>query len=155
MSTLLRIDSLWKSYASGVRGCSARIWVLRDLSLAVEEGESVAVVGRPGAGKRTLLHCILGLRRPDAGVVTAPGLVSGVLGVHLSSNSRRVRESMDGDSTQRALLLLAERVNELPRVDRLLELREGRLFALRNGAPLARRVAEVSMLSTPTSPFDP
>ena len=33
MSLALRAHSLWKSYAVGVAGCSARIWVLRGATL--------------------------------------------------------------------------------------------------------------------------
>lgn len=65
----LRARNLWKSYAAGVEGCSARAWVLRGASLDVEQGECVAVLGARGAGTTTLLHCLAGLRRPDAGSV--------------------------------------------------------------------------------------
>src|SRR4051794_35705161 len=41
--------------------------VLRDLDLAVEQGEMVAVVGASGVGKSTLLHLLGGLDRVDAG----------------------------------------------------------------------------------------
>jgi lipoprotein-releasing system ATP-binding protein len=43
--------------------------VLRDLSLAVERGEMVAVVGASGVGKSTLLHVLGGLDKVDAGLV--------------------------------------------------------------------------------------
>jgi len=41
--------------------------VLRDVDLAVEEGEFVAVAGPNGGGKTTLLRILLGLARPTAG----------------------------------------------------------------------------------------
>jgi lipoprotein-releasing system ATP-binding protein len=44
--------------------------VLRDLDLAVERGEMVAIVGASGVGKSTLLHILGGLDRPDGGEVT-------------------------------------------------------------------------------------
>ena len=69
MPIVLRAHTLWKSYAAGVVGCSARVWVLRGASLHLHEGECLAVLGARGAGTTTLLHCLAGLRRPDAGCV--------------------------------------------------------------------------------------
>jgi branched-chain amino acid transport system ATP-binding protein len=49
--------------------------VLTDLSLAVDEGEAVALLGANGAGKSSLLRCLSGLDpRPRAGVVTFLGV---------------------------------------------------------------------------------
>ena len=69
VSVALRVRALWKSYAAGVDGCSARAWILRGVSLDLAPGECVAVLGARGAGTTTLLYCLAGLLRPDAGSV--------------------------------------------------------------------------------------
>jgi lipoprotein-releasing system ATP-binding protein len=62
---LLEARGIRKSYLVG----GAPLTVLRDLDLAVEVGEMVAVVGASGVGKSTLLHVLGGLDRADAGTV--------------------------------------------------------------------------------------
>ena len=47
--------------------------VLRDIDLAVGEGEIVCIIGPSGCGKSTLLRFIGGLERPDAGEVLLAG----------------------------------------------------------------------------------
>ncbi len=59
-------SSLNKTYQVG----SQRLHVLRDLDLAVERGEMVAVVGASGVGKSTLLHLLGGLDRSDSGSIS-------------------------------------------------------------------------------------
>jgi lipoprotein-releasing system ATP-binding protein len=54
-----------KSYHVG----SQTLHVLRDVSMAVEAGEMVAVMGPSGVGKSTLLHVLGGLDRADSGTI--------------------------------------------------------------------------------------
>ncbi|WP_121742798.1 metal ABC transporter ATP-binding protein [Natronorubrum halophilum] len=42
---------------------------VRDVSLDVEEGDFLGLIGPNGSGKTTLLHCMLGLLEPDSGTV--------------------------------------------------------------------------------------
>ena len=58
---------------SGIEARYGAIVALRDISLDVEEGELVALVGSNGAGKTTTLSVIAGLRRPTRGSVTFRG----------------------------------------------------------------------------------
>src|SRR6476646_1252785 len=59
------VERLNKYYRVGTQ----HIHVLRDLDLAVERGEMVAVVGASGVGKSTLLHALGGLDRVDGGSI--------------------------------------------------------------------------------------
>jgi nitrate/nitrite transport system ATP-binding protein len=47
--------------------------VLRNVSLTVEQGEFVAIVGAMGSGKSTLLSMLAGLTAPDSGTITIGG----------------------------------------------------------------------------------
>ena len=60
--------------------------VLKDINLAVEKGEFVAIIGFSGAGKTTLINLITGLLKPDAGTaklngaaITGPGPDRGIV----------------------------------------------------------------------------
>ena len=65
----LEARGVTKSYTVG----SQRLTVLRDLELAVEAGEMIAVVGASGVGKSTLLHVLGGLDAVDGGTVAING----------------------------------------------------------------------------------
>ena len=70
----LRVRGLTKAYAGTP--------VLDGLDLDVGEGEVVGVAGRSGGGKTTLLRCLLGLERPDAGELRLAGIDPAVRGWH-------------------------------------------------------------------------
>ena len=57
----------------GVHKSFGPLEVLNDVSLAVERGTVVALVGRSGSGKSTLLRCINGLERIDRGTIEVEG----------------------------------------------------------------------------------
>ena len=61
----IEVSGLTKSYPVG----QTRLSVLRDLDVAIEQGEMVAIVGASGVGKSTLLHVLGGLDSVDAGTV--------------------------------------------------------------------------------------
>jgi ATP-binding cassette, subfamily B, bacterial CvaB/MchF/RaxB len=73
----------------------AEPWTLRNLSLVIEAGSCVCLIGRSGGGKTTLLKLILGLLEPTEGEV----LVNGrrLAGSGLSAYRRRVGSVMQDD----------------------------------------------------------
>ena len=61
------------------RAPAAEVWAVRDVSLAVEPGDAVGLVGRNGSGKTTLLSLIAGIVAPTSGRVDAGGRVASLL----------------------------------------------------------------------------
>jgi polar amino acid transport system ATP-binding protein len=62
---ILALNGISKRFGSHV--------ALDDVSLTVEAGEVVAIIGRSGSGKTTLLRCINGLETPDSGEIVFDG----------------------------------------------------------------------------------
>lgn len=63
--SLLEIKNLKKSFNDNV--------VLKDISLNVDKGEVLAIIGPSGSGKSTLLRCITDLEEEDSGVINFDG----------------------------------------------------------------------------------
>lgn len=63
--SLLEIKNLKKSFGDNV--------VLKDISLNVDKGEVLSIIGPSGSGKSTLLRCITGLEEEDSGVIDFDG----------------------------------------------------------------------------------
>lgn len=68
-STIVRTVGVTRVYRVG----PAEVHALRGISMEVEQGEFVAVMGRSGSGKTTLLNCIGGLDHPTTGEVYVKG----------------------------------------------------------------------------------
>src|SRR5262249_51508117 len=66
---LVEIRNLTKTYRKGEQS----ITPLKDVSLDVERGDFVSLMGASGSGKSTLLNLIAGIDRPTAGQVVVDG----------------------------------------------------------------------------------
>jgi ABC-type nitrate/sulfonate/bicarbonate transport system ATPase subunit len=70
----VRVEGVSKSFG-GARG--GDVEALRDVSLAVEDGEFITILGPSGCGKSTLLHIVAGLTPPTRGRVVFEGVPDG------------------------------------------------------------------------------
>src|SRR4029077_1033790 len=66
---ILEAIELYRFYHAG----TDEIFALRGVSLSIEPGEVVAVIGPSGSGKSTLLACLAGLDEPSGGHVEIMG----------------------------------------------------------------------------------
>ena len=63
---MLEVENLAKRYGD--------VLALRDLTVSVDEGECLVLLGRNGAGKTTALRCMAGVLVPSAGTVKVDGI---------------------------------------------------------------------------------
>ena len=63
----------------GRRRRGEELWALRDVSLEVEQGQTVGLLGHNGSGKSTLLKCVGGILQPTQGIIRTAGRVASLL----------------------------------------------------------------------------
>jgi ABC-type lipoprotein export system ATPase subunit len=158
--TLLHFAEVTKRFHRG----DEEVVALDGVSLDVDDGEFVALVGRSGSGKSTLLHLAGGLDRPDAGTVHLDGRDLATLSVGDRAQLRRreigfvfqffhliptltVRENV-------ALPLLLDGASGNGRVDELLERvgvshRRDHLPGELSGGELQRAAVARSLVASP------
>ena len=78
LPSILRIESLQKSFG--------HLSVLRDISLSVERGNVISIIGPSGSGKSTLLRCACFLERADGGNILYDGQYAMHDGVYASKS---------------------------------------------------------------------
>jgi len=67
--TIIKTEHLERVYATG----AVKTYALKDISIEIEEGEFVAIMGKSGSGKSTLLHQLGLLDKPTKGNITIDG----------------------------------------------------------------------------------
>ena len=72
---MIEVKNVWKSFDGNE--------VLRDLSITIDKGETIAIVGSSGCGKTVLLKHILGLLEPDRGEILVDGINISTDSAHL------------------------------------------------------------------------
>ncbi|CAI9405981.1 MULTISPECIES: ABC transporter ATP-binding protein [Aestuariimicrobium] len=86
-TVVLKVTNLSKSYGPSV--------IVENFSLEVREGEAVALTGRNGAGKSTVLRCLVGADRPTEGTVEVLGEKVSESNVDIRRNVATVIDDLD------------------------------------------------------------
>jgi oligopeptide/dipeptide ABC transporter ATP-binding protein len=131
---LLRVDDVHKSFR---RRGGAPVRAVNGVSLTIEAGETVGLIGESGSGKSTLGRMVLGLLKPDAGRVEFDGQDLAALG---AAQLRRLRsqlqvifqeplESLDprmrvGSIVEELLIIHRRDLTRAQRRDRVIEMLE-------------------------------
>ena len=154
MAILLGADALELEYPSKR--------VLDDVTLGVNDGDRIGIVGRNGDGKSTLLRVLAGLQEPDGGRVThRRNLTVGLLGQHDSlDDNDTVHHAVVGNAPEyewaaspRVREILDGLIADVPWEGRISELSGGQ----RRRVDLARLLIgtwDVLMLDEPTNHLD-
>jgi len=132
LKMILQTENLSKTYKIGKVETKA----LRDVSIAVEPGEFVAIMGQSGCGKSTLLHLLGGLLSPTSGKIIIDG-----------EDLSKVSDAQRTDIRRRKIGFVFQRFNLFPTLtaDGNLRLAE-RIHQGSGGGSSERRRAVLSLL---------
>lgn len=131
MAEILRTENLVKIYKVG----KVETHALRGVSLSVEKGEFVGVMGQSGCGKSTLLHLLGGLLSPTSGEILVDG-----------ENISRVSDARRTDIRRRKIGFVFQRFNLFPTLTADGNLRLAERIHIGNGKGNAQKRREILRL---------
>ena len=103
-----RSDQVKQLLFGSFRRFHLEYWVLRDIDLEMQRGESVGIIGRNGAGKTTLLRLMCGITQPTCGEISVVGRIAPILALGAA---------FDWEMTGRQNVLISGAVLGLRRAD--------------------------------------
>ncbi len=131
MNTILQTENLSKTYKIG----KVETQALRSVSIAVQSGEFVAIMGQSGCGKSTLLHLLGGLLSPTSGTIIIDG-----------EDLSKVSDAQRTDIRRRKIGFVFQRFNLFPTLTADGNLKLAERIHTGNGGGNAERRREVLRL---------
>ena len=139
--------------------------VLRDISLEVDKGEVLSIIGPSGSGKSTLLRCATGLETPDGGEIIKNGKIGLVFqNFNLFNNMTALKNCTVGqvkvlkkskEEAEKKALYYLEKVGMAPYINAKPKQLSG---GQKQRVAIARALAmepEILLFDEPTSALDP
>lgn len=128
---MIRMSNIHKYFGS--------LHVLKGVSLEVNKGEIVAIIGPSGSGKSTLLRCMNQIETIDEGILEIEGLVveaAGKVGVKVSASQQQVR------ATYRKMGMVFQSFNLFPHMTALENVIEAPITVKKMAKAAAVKIAE-------------
>ena len=84
----LRLENAWVEFPVRTAGSNTTFAALRDISLNLESGDRLGIMGPNGSGKTTLLRVLTGIYPPTRGAYRSTGMVGSMLDLNAGINGK-------------------------------------------------------------------